>query len=120
MCKKSGAQKPCAAISLPSLFGRKLLKVELLLELVHASACIDKLLLAGEEGMALGTDINFQILLDGLGVVNRTASASDGSVLVIGMDALLHDGIPRFLLGPDITGAGSIKFHTGVIITHIF
>ena len=95
---------------MPSLLGRKLLKVELLLELVHASACIDKLLLAGEEGMALGTDINFQILLDGLGVVHRTASASDGSVLVIGMDALLHEGIPRFLLGPDITGAGSKIF----------
>jgi hypothetical protein len=70
--------------------------------------------------MALRADINLQVLLNGLGVVHRTASASDGRVLVIGMDALLHDGIPRFLLGPDITGAGSIKFHTGVIITHIF
>ena len=68
-----------------------LTEVELLLELVHTAARVDKLLLAGEERMALGTNINLQVLLDGLGVVNRAASTGDSGLLVIGMDPLLHD-----------------------------
>ena len=93
-----------------SLLLLELTEIELLLELVNTSACINKLLFAGEEGVALRADINLEVFLDGLGLIDRAASASDRCVLVIGMDALLHDGFPRFLLGPDISGAESIFF----------
>ena len=61
-----------------------------LLELINASACINKLLLAGEEGMALGTNFHADILLGGAGLDHVTAGTGDGGLLVVGMDALLH------------------------------
>ena len=61
-----------------------------LLELVQATACIDKLLLAGVEGVALGADLNGDVLLGGAGLDHGAASAPDGGLLVIGMDSFLH------------------------------
>ena len=66
-----------------------------LLELVHTTACIDKLLLAGVEGVALGADFNTH-----LATLGRTrddslaASALDDALNVLGMDSVLHFHVP--------------------------
>ena len=61
------------------------------LELVNASACVNKLLLTGEEGMALGADINSQLAALGrLGYNSLTASTSDGARLIVRMDSVFH------------------------------
>ena len=78
---------------------RKLLLgvLESSLELIHASACINKLLLTGKEGMALGADINFQVAaLGGLGFHNFATSASDRANFVIRMDSVFHFHVPLF------------------------
>ena len=65
-----------------------------LLELVNTSACIDKLLLAGEEGMALGA--NFYAYLTVCVALGRTggnsfaACAADSYFFVFGMYSSLH------------------------------
>ena len=74
----------------------QLVEVELLLELINASACIYKLLLTGEERMAFGTNINLNVILYGLGNIFCATSTLDGSGLVIGMYALFHVKIPLF------------------------
>lgn len=68
-----------------------LLQVELLVELVNASAAVDKLLLTGEERVALGTDLHLYILLCGTGFDHVAAGALDSGGLVIGMDPFFHD-----------------------------
>ena len=66
-----------------------------LLELVQTTACIDKLLLAGVEGVALGADFNTH-----LATLGRTrddslaASALDDALNVLGMDSVLHFHVP--------------------------
>ncbi len=65
-------------------------EVELLLELINTSACVNKLLFAGEERMAFGTNINLNVILNGLGNIFSATSTLDSSGLVIGMDTLLH------------------------------
>ena len=68
-----------------------------LLELVNSSACINKLLLAGVEGVALGTNFNSDFAaLGGLGSNYLTASATDYTLLIIRMDSRLHFNLPRF------------------------
>ena len=68
-----------------------------LLELVKTTACIDKLLLTGVEGMALGTNFNSDFAaLSGLGSNNLAASATDYALLIIRMDSRLHFNLPRF------------------------
>ena len=64
---------------------------ELLVELVNTSAGVHKLLFAGEERMALGADINVNIILGGLGLIYSSASANDNGILIFGMDIRLHD-----------------------------
>jgi len=67
------------------------------LELVKTSACIDKLLLTGVEGVALGTNFNSDFAaLGGLGGYYLTASATDYTLLIIRMDSRLHFNLPRF------------------------
>ena len=68
----------------------RLLDAVLLVELIHAAAGVDQLLLAGIEGVALGADFNGDVLLGGAGLDNGAAGAADGSRLVIGMDSFLH------------------------------
>ncbi len=74
----------------------QLVEIELLLELINASACIYKLLFAGEERMAFRTNINLNVILNGLGNIFCATSTLDSGGLVIGMDTLLHVKIPLF------------------------
>ncbi len=74
----------------------RLVEIELLLELVYTSACIYKLLLAGEKRMAFRANINLNVVLYRLGNIFCATSTLDGSGLVIGMDTLLHFIIPLF------------------------
>ena len=67
-----------------------LLEAVLLVELVHAAAGVDQLLLAGEEGVALGADLNGDVLLGGAGLDHGAAGAADGRRLVVGVDSSLH------------------------------
>ena len=64
-----------------------------LLELINTSAAVNEFLAAGVEGVALGADLNGDVLLGGAGLDDFAAGASDGSLLVIGMDSFLHGGI---------------------------
>ena len=70
---------------------RALFHIVSLFESVYSSAGIDELLLAGKERMALRADIDMEILLGGTGLEGRTASALNGSLLVLRMYAFLHD-----------------------------
>ena len=71
--------------------------LESLLELINTSACINKLLLAGEEGVALGADFNFDLrALSGLGGYSLAACATDYALFVIRMNSGFHNFLPRF------------------------
>ena len=67
-----------------------LLQAELLIEAVNASAGVNQLLLAGIERVALGADFNTDLLLGGAGGEGVAASATDGGLLVLRMDAFFH------------------------------
>ena len=67
-----------------------------LLELVQTAACIDELLLTGEEGVALGANFNSHFAaLGGTGSNSFAASALNDTLYVIGMDSAFHFSIPR-------------------------
>ncbi len=74
----------------------RLVEVELLFELVYASTCINKLLFAGEEGVALRANINLNIVLNRLGDIFCAASTLNSDGLVVGMETLLHFSFPLF------------------------
>jgi hypothetical protein len=66
-----------------------------LLELIHATARINEFLLSGEEGVALGADINSDFsALGGSGLNDLAASAPNGAFFVVGMDSVFHDSLP--------------------------
>ena len=93
---------------LPSLCGLLLEVFESLLELVNTSACINKLLLAGEEGMALGANFNSDLAsLGGLGNNGFAACALDHALFILGLDSFFHFIIPHkiisLLFGSDFT-----------------
>ena len=67
-----------------------LVQIETLLEAINTSAGVYQLLLAREEGVALGANVNDDVLLGGAGLNDIAASATNGRLLIIGMDALLH------------------------------
>ena len=67
------------------------LQTVLLVELINAAAGIDELLLAGIERVALGADLNGDVLLGGSGLDDFAAGAANGGALIVGMDAFLHD-----------------------------
>lgn len=67
-----------------------LIEVKLLLESVYTSACVNKLLLACKERVALGADFYLDVRLCGTSFDYVTASALDSSSLVAGMDTFLH------------------------------
>lgn len=73
---------------------RKLFDVELLLELINTTACIHKLLFAGEERMTLRAYINAQIVLGGSGYESLAASALNRYFLVFRMEIFLHVSYP--------------------------
>ena len=86
---KNGSVRPiaCTAIILSiNLFTQ----TETLVETINTAAGIVQLLLAGEEGMALGTNFHADILLGGTGRENVATSAANRSLFVVGMDAFSH------------------------------
>jgi len=68
-----------------------ILHAETLLETVNAAAGIDQLLLAGEEGMAFGANFHTDVLFGRARLDDLTASASDGGLLIVGMDIFSHE-----------------------------
>ncbi len=62
-----------------------------LVELVNASACINELLLACIERMALGADFNLDILLCGHSLDHVAAVAGNCCLNKVRMDSLFHD-----------------------------
>ena len=75
-----------------------LVQTELLVEAADTAAGIDHLLLTGVEGMALGANLHADVLLGGTSLDHVTASAADGSQLIVRMDSCLHY-VHLFLLG---------------------
>ena len=73
-----------------ALFMNGLFHVETLLEAVNASAGIDQLLLAGEEGVALGANFNLELALHGTRLKRLTAYATDDGLAIFGMDLFFH------------------------------
>jgi hypothetical protein len=68
-----------------------------LLELVQTSARINKLLLAGKEGVALRANFNSDIALGGLSYNSFAARALDSAFFVIGVNSVLHSVILLFV-----------------------
>ena len=67
-----------------------LLETETTVEAINTSAGVNQFLLASVERMALGANFNVDLRLGGMGVDDLAASAGDGAVHIIGMDALFH------------------------------
>ncbi len=89
-------ERKWASIRSPTLLEFSLLfTLESLVELVNASAGINKLLLAGKEGMALRANFNsdFAVTLrvGGTSGYGLAASALDGNCFILGMESLLHN-----------------------------
>ena len=74
----------------PTAFLKASASVETLVEALDASAGIDQLLLAGEEGVALGADFNTEIRDGRTGLDGVAAGAPDNGGLIIGMNFLFH------------------------------
>ena len=60
------------------------------LKLVKTSACIDKLLLTGVEGVALGANFDLQFTLHGTRLKRLTAYATDDGHAIFRMDLFFH------------------------------
>jgi hypothetical protein len=67
-----------------------LVQIETLLEAINTSAGVYQLLLTREEGVALGANVNDDVLLGGAGLNDIAAGTADRGLLVVGMDALFH------------------------------
>ena len=67
----------------------------LLVELIDAAAGVHELLLARIERVALGADLNGDVLLGGAGLDNVAAGAPDGGLVVFRVDAFLHFPSPQ-------------------------
>ena len=80
----------CLTESAPVFFRNLLAEVVALLESVNTSACINKLLLSGKEGMALGADFYSDVLLCGTCGYFISAGTSDNGSLICGMNSFLH------------------------------
>ena len=79
------------------LFLSLALQAETLVELGHASAGIDQLLLASEEGVTLRAHFYLDVFLGRTCLNHITAGASNSSLLIIGMDSFLHTLVHLFL-----------------------
>ena len=67
-----------------------LLQAKTLVEAINTSTGVNQLLLAGIERVALGADLNTNVLLGRTGSKDIAASAADGGLFVVGMDTFLH------------------------------
>ena len=83
----------------------RLVEIVSLFELVHASAGVNKFLLAGEVWMALGADFNSKFLhvLRRAGLESVSASADDCDVMVLWMDTFFHFRSPNLIFTPTRT-----------------
>ena len=67
-----------------------LLQAKTLVETVNTSTGVNQLLLAGIERVALGADLDTDLLLGGASGKDVTAVATDRGLFVLGMDTFLH------------------------------
>ena len=67
-----------------------LLQAEALVEAINTSTGVNQLLLAGIERVALGADLNTNVLLGRTGSKDIAAGTADGGLFVLGMDTFLH------------------------------
>ena len=67
-----------------------LLQAKTLVEAINTSTGVNQLLLAGIERVALGADLNTDLLLSGAGSKDVTTVAADGGLFVVRMDTFLH------------------------------
>ena len=67
-----------------------LLDAVLLVELVNTAAGVDQLLLAGVERVALGANLDGDVLAGGAGLDDVAAGAPDCGLIIFGMYAFLH------------------------------
>ena len=67
-----------------------LLQAETLVETINTSTGVNQLLLAGIERVALGADLNADVLLGGAGRKDVATGTANRSLFVIGMDTFLH------------------------------
>ena len=86
--KRTSAEKPYLSVSdiAYALFAR----IQALFELIYTSARIDKLLLAGEKGMAFGANFNTKVVLCGSCNDCFSAGTFNCDFLVFGMYSFLH------------------------------
>ena len=68
----------------------QLLETVFLVELINTTAGIYEFLLAGIERVALGADLNGDVLLGGACLNDGTASTFYSGLLVVGMYSFLH------------------------------
>lgn len=82
-----------------------LVEIVSLFELVHASAGVNKFLLAGEVWMALGANFNSKFLhvLRCAGLERISTSADDCDVMILWMDTFFHFCSPNLIFTPTRT-----------------
>ncbi len=101
-----------------------LVHIETLLESVNTSACINELLLAGIERVALGANFNLDVFLCGHSFNYVAAVAGNCSLDKIRVDSLFHDCHLFQILfaddSPSITLDSSVKSHYINIFYHVF
>ena len=99
---------------------RKSVEVEFLLEFINASARIDKLLFAGEEGVAFSAYINLYGVFAGICFIFFAASASDNCFLEFRMDSGFHLRFPSLSCTYNILFTQRIVYHTIFYIASVF
>ena len=67
-----------------------LLQAKTLVEAINTSTGVNQLLLAGIERVALGADLNTNVLLGRTSGKDIAAGTADGGLFVLGMDTFLH------------------------------
>lgn len=67
-----------------------LFAVVFFVEFFNPAGCVDNLLHAGEEGMAVGANVNPDIFLGGAGFKLSAAGASGCDFVILGMNIFLH------------------------------
>ena len=67
-----------------------LLQAESLVEPINTSTGVNQLLLAGIERVALGADLNADVLLGGAGRKDVATGTANRGLFVLGMDTFLH------------------------------
>ena len=112
----------CGRLPIRCVFVSELLveSFESLLELINASACINKLLLAGEEGVALGANFDSDLAsLCGLCNYGLAACALDNALFVLGLNCFFHFSLPHkiisLLFGSDFTSRVIISLFFAVV-----